>query len=127
MSKLHEICKEYYFCSPETRAELEANGFDFTVCKFGITEFVGARMQMGFDVETNGAIPYPTFLEVWRALPENIEIKSLTFSKGLDYDKIYYRSKDGYSCQFTILHEISEIESACQLWLKLKKGGFLNG
>jgi len=126
MSKLHDICKEYDFCTPETRAELEANGFDFSVCKFGITEFIGARMQTDYDVETKGLIPYPTFTEVWRLLPIVLANKRSNIN--------YYKQLNEYGVSYECLGSMyirnagtyMPCEAACQMWLKLKKGGFLN-
>ena len=131
---LNTTCKEYDLCTPETRAELTANGFDFSVCKFGITEFIAGRMKMGFIVETNGAIPYPTFSE----------IVNLIMGLEIEHNKnTYYFAIYGFSVGFhdenddVLLHKkIGEAveyfsngktEACCNLWLKLKKGGFLNG
>lgn len=132
MSKLHDICKEYDFCTPETRAELQANGFDFSVCKFGITEFIAARMQTDYDVETKGLIPYPTFTEVWRLLPSiwhnKEEYCCILYQTSIDYEGmeneliLENKGKD----MFVSIGNENICESACQLWLKLKKGGFLN-
>lgn len=126
---LNTTCKEYDLCTPETRAELAANGFDFTVCKFGITEFIAGRMKTGFIVETNGAIPYPTFTEVWRLLPPKV-----TAGNGNILDKYILENRIGYTCD-SFNFEVSNkshvytniCDMVCLLWIDLKKGGFLNG
>lgn len=108
---------------------MAANGFDFTVCKFGITEFIAGRMKTGFIVETNGAIPYPTFTEVWRLLPPKV-----TAGNGNILDKYILENRIGYTCD-SFNFEVSNkshvytniCDMVCLLWIDLKKGGFLNG
>ena len=134
---LHTTCKEYDFCTPETRAELAANGFDFSVCKFGITEFIAGRVKTGFIVETKGVIPYPTFTEVLRLLPNEIKPKDRTSTYHLgitkkeigfvnDIDNVYRFSLNYDRFKVNELNG-NETEAVCLLWLQLKKGGFLNG
>lgn len=74
MISLHELCKKSGFCTPETRAELATNGFDFSVCAFGTaTKFVpfyASSMSVHEKaIEAFGIIAYPTLEEVLRLLP----------------------------------------------------------
>lgn len=132
MSNLHDICKKSGFCTPETRKELAENGFNFSICAFGIaTKFVpfyASSMSIHQKaIEAFGIIAYPTLEEILKLLPYEIDIEGN--SCFLDISKTTLLYEDVYNEQNYMVVSCAEnlCEAACQLWLKLKKGGFLNG
>ena len=149
MSKLHELCAEYGFCTPETRAELEKNGFNFSVCKFGITtaftDNIVIRTQHESDqiYQAMEVVPYPTFTEVWRMLiPAAKNHKAELVSDSHNGDFFVFSKREvlnpeckpgdtlntrlAYYYQSDVIDE-NYTDALCGLWLQLKKGGFLNG
>lgn len=130
---LHDICKEYDICTPETMVELEKNGFDFSVCKFGITTALSEKIVIRTaNLPKNmadglGVVPYPMLHEILKLLPYEIDIEGNNCF--LDISKTTLLYEDVYNEQnyMTVCCAENLCEAACQLWLQLKKGGFLNG
>lgn len=132
MSNLHDICKKSGFCTPETRKELAENGFNFSICAFGIaTKFVpfyASSMSIHQKaIEAFGIIAYPTLEEILKLLPHEIDIEGNSCFLDISKSDIMY--EDTINCRNYMAHRNTEnlCEAACLLWIDLKKGGFLNG
>lgn len=132
MSKLHELCAEYGFCTPETRAELQESGFDFSSCKFGIaTKFVpfyASRMNVHETAVKNfGIIAYPQAEDLLKLLPSVLQyhytIITTTHNVGY-YSFMNYNYND---FRISKLGSENKAELLAKLWLQLKKGGVVNG
>jgi len=103
---------------------LAANGFDFSICCFGIATELATPYPIRMDVteyqkDIFGIVPYPTFSDMWNVLP-----KKVGYSKINIEDKIIIY-KDFYNGIVSVDINENLCEAACKMWLKLKEQNLL--
>lgn len=138
-----ELIKTHKFPSLATQKLLQENGF-FELLKTNMCLLVHKKLdpeilkgtngksvgvditeQSTFRANYNYIIPMPTFEEVWVLLPDEIHIALNLHIKVMAGKKIFYgRAGDG-NVEFEEIVSSNFCESACNLWIRLKREGYI--